>query len=137
MLPYPVDFHPYEIARVVAMMQLLLATLAAFIIYIKKLGGEPTVSIDTDWFYRVFGKVLQRFCNNSLETVRSTAQQLFVNIIRVLSGPAHYPYQWIDMISKSPSRKDKNTIHRVPIGAGAGLSLVLLCILILIGLIGR
>lgn len=65
-LPYPVDFHPYTISSVVAMMQMLVLTLAAFWIYIDKLGGEATVSLDTDYPYRMFGRGFVWFCKKPL-----------------------------------------------------------------------
>ena len=51
-LPYNATYEPYTLDHVVSAVQLLVATLAAFWIFIPKLGGEPTVSVDTDWFYR-------------------------------------------------------------------------------------
>jgi len=56
LLPYEVHFHPYAPSHVVASLQLLLLTLAGFCIYIDKLmAGKKSISLDTDWFYRIFG----------------------------------------------------------------------------------
>jgi multicomponent Na+:H+ antiporter subunit D len=51
-LPYPLAYEPFTTLKVVATLQLLTATAAGFWLYLKKLGGEPTISLDTDWFYR-------------------------------------------------------------------------------------
>ena len=52
-LPFlPVEYHPYTVDHVVATVQLLIGTGAAFWVLRRKLGGEATVSLDTDWFYR-------------------------------------------------------------------------------------
>lgn len=51
-LPFAATYEPYTLDHVISAMQLLVATLAAFWLFIPKLGGEPTVSVDTDWFYR-------------------------------------------------------------------------------------
>ena len=51
-LPFNATYVPYTLDHVISTLQLLVATLAAFWIFIPKLGGEPTVSVDTDWFYR-------------------------------------------------------------------------------------
>jgi multicomponent Na+:H+ antiporter subunit D len=77
LLPYPVDFHPYAASHVVGMMQMLILTLAAFWLYIDKLGGEATVSLDTDWPYRMFGRGMLWFCNRPLNAVRSIVQAVF------------------------------------------------------------
>jgi multicomponent Na+:H+ antiporter subunit D len=74
-LPYPVDFQPYTSYKVIAMMQLLLLTAAAFWIYIDKLGGEATVSVDTDWFYRKPGLLLLWFCVHPLQRLRLALQK--------------------------------------------------------------
>jgi multicomponent Na+:H+ antiporter subunit D len=52
-LPFqPFEYHPYTIDHVVGTVQLLLGTGVAFWLLLPKLAGEPTVSVDTDWFYR-------------------------------------------------------------------------------------
>lgn len=135
LLPHPVDFHPYEAGSVVVMVQLLLATLAAFILYIDKLGGEPTVSIDTDWFYRISGRALQRFCDTSLERMRRLAQKPFLQLIRISNAMARSPYRWMDWFSATSTGANRNETFRLPIGSTACLSLILLCVLIAIGLL--
>ena len=52
-LPFsPFEYHPYTVDHVVAMVQLLIGTGVGFRLLLGKLSGEPTVSLDTDWFYR-------------------------------------------------------------------------------------
>jgi multicomponent Na+:H+ antiporter subunit D len=45
-------YEPYTVDHVVAAVQLLLGTGVAFVLLRGKLGGEATVSLDTDWLYR-------------------------------------------------------------------------------------
>jgi multicomponent Na+:H+ antiporter subunit D len=45
-------YVPYTVDHVVSALQLLLGTVVAFVLLRAKLGGEATVSIDTDWLYR-------------------------------------------------------------------------------------
>ncbi len=52
LLPYPVDYHPYAPAHVTGELGLLLFTGLGFFLLLKKLDPEPTISVDTDWFYR-------------------------------------------------------------------------------------
>jgi multicomponent Na+:H+ antiporter subunit D len=52
LLPHPVDYAPYTLARVTDMTNLLLFTAVGFWLLRDRLGGEPTVSVDTDWLYR-------------------------------------------------------------------------------------
>ena len=51
-LPYITVYNPFDLDHVVSTLQLLIAALAAFWIFIPKLGGHPVISLDTDWFYR-------------------------------------------------------------------------------------
>ena len=51
-LPFQVDYHPYTVDHVVAALQLLLGTGVGFWMLVTKLGGHPTISLDTDWLYR-------------------------------------------------------------------------------------
>jgi len=90
-LPYPVDFHPYTPYKVVAMMQLLLLTAAAFWIYIDKLGGEATISVDTDWFYRKPGLLLLWFCIHPLQNLRLGLQRSLAGMVASATGLSKNP----------------------------------------------
>jgi len=65
-LPYPVHYEPYGAGHVIAMCQLLVFTFVAFWMLRDKLHGTPTITLDTDWFYRLPGKWVIRFCNGPL-----------------------------------------------------------------------
>ncbi len=90
-LPYPVHFHPYEPFKVVAMMQLLLLTAAAFWLYVDKLGGEPTISVDTDWFYRKPGVLLLWFCSHPLQDLRFRLQSFFARMVANVTSLSRNP----------------------------------------------
>ena len=90
-LPYPVDFHPYTPYKVIAMMQLLLLTAAAFWIYIDKLGGEATISVDTDWFYRKPGLLLLWFCIHPLQNLRLALQKSVTGMVAGVASLSRNP----------------------------------------------
>ena len=52
LLPYPVEYAPYTVGHVVETLQILLFTGLGFMLFVKQLDPERTVSLDTDWFYR-------------------------------------------------------------------------------------
>jgi multicomponent Na+:H+ antiporter subunit D len=64
MLPYPVAYHPYTAYHVSETLQILLFTAVGFFLLIKKLQPEPTVSLDTDWFYRMGGRAFLWLAKN-------------------------------------------------------------------------
>lgn len=143
-LPYPVDFHPYTADKVVAMMQLLLLTAAAFWLYIDKLGGEPTVSMDTDWFYRMFGRGVAWFCEKPLNAFRSGIQSFLSSEVEGTAVLSQNPYRALRLIASyfRGDPKDKylairnepynvNT-YRMPIGVSAGVATIFLFFLTLV-----
>jgi multicomponent Na+:H+ antiporter subunit D len=66
LLPYPVHYEPYAPGHVVSMSQLLGFTFVAFWVLRRKLHGEPTITLDTDWFYRMAGRKVIWFCEKPL-----------------------------------------------------------------------
>ncbi|MBI4609160.1 MAG: Na(+)/H(+) antiporter subunit D [Candidatus Rokubacteria bacterium] len=57
-LPFPVEYEPYTGRHVVATLQLLLGTGVTFVLLMRHLGGEPTLTLDTDWVYRRGGRLV-------------------------------------------------------------------------------
>ncbi len=72
-LPFHVDYHPYTADHVVSALQLLLGTGLGFWLFLGKLGGEGTVSMDTDWLYR---KPLVTLLNALISTARRAGAAL-------------------------------------------------------------
>ncbi|MGD1879724.1 MAG: Na(+)/H(+) antiporter subunit D [Kiloniellaceae bacterium] len=52
-LPYPVDYVPYKAAKVVYYLQLLLFSGLAFFLLLPLMKRTLTISLDTDWIWRV------------------------------------------------------------------------------------
>lgn len=77
MLPFGGDYHPYTMDHVVSSLQLLVGTGVVFYFLLDQLGGEPTISLDADWLYRV---PLARFVGASVAVARNAGS--------VLSGAA-------------------------------------------------
>jgi len=92
LLPYPVHYHPYTLYYIVATMQLLLLTAAAFWLLIDKIGVKATISIDTDWFYRKAGKSFTWFCSHPLEQLRTRIKDAFTIEVDLIIGLARNPF---------------------------------------------
>jgi multicomponent Na+:H+ antiporter subunit D len=52
-LPYPVDYEPYTAGKVVFYLQLLLFSGLAFFLLLPLMRRTRTISLDTDWLWRV------------------------------------------------------------------------------------
>ncbi|MGI9331053.1 MAG: Na(+)/H(+) antiporter subunit D [Gammaproteobacteria bacterium] len=53
LLPYPVEFSAYQPAKVIFYLQLLLFAGLAFFLLLPWMQRTPTLSLDTDWLWRV------------------------------------------------------------------------------------
>jgi multicomponent Na+:H+ antiporter subunit D len=53
LMPFAVDYTPYTASKLAEVTQLLTFTALAFWLLVRKLGGEPSITLDTDWVYRV------------------------------------------------------------------------------------
>ncbi len=52
LLPYWVDFAPYTGVHITESLGVLMFTALGFVLFLRALDPENTISIDTDWFYR-------------------------------------------------------------------------------------
>jgi multicomponent Na+:H+ antiporter subunit D len=68
-LPYPTDYAPYTLRHVTATLGLLGFTALGFFLLLKHLDPEPIISLDTDWFYRKGGAVVQSLAAGGLARV--------------------------------------------------------------------
>jgi multicomponent Na+:H+ antiporter subunit D len=84
LLPYPVHYEPYTPVHVVSMSQLLGFTFVAFWLLRGKLRGEPTITLDTDWFYRMAGKWAIWFCEKPLMAFANFVDEKVMNLVHFL-----------------------------------------------------
>jgi multicomponent Na+:H+ antiporter subunit D len=61
LLPFPVDYHPYNAAHLSEMMQILAFTGLVFYLMVGKLTPEEKINLDVDWFYRRVTNLFLRF----------------------------------------------------------------------------
>jgi multicomponent Na+:H+ antiporter subunit D len=66
MLPYPVDFEPYTGVHITESLGILMFTALGFVMFLRALDPENTISIDTDWFYRKCARAFMWFAENPL-----------------------------------------------------------------------
>jgi multicomponent Na+:H+ antiporter subunit D len=76
-LPYPVDFVPYTARHVVDTLGLLAFTALGFFLLLKQLDPEPTISLDTDWFYRRGLSVSLPLVNRGLAQLERFVGQIY------------------------------------------------------------
>jgi multicomponent Na+:H+ antiporter subunit D len=78
-LPYqPVNYNAYSFTHVVAQFQLLMLSALVFFLFLKLLKRTNTISIDTDWFYRLGGRIFYYLMDKGLNGINSLSDRIFV-----------------------------------------------------------
>jgi len=83
-LPFPVDYAPYTARHVMATLGLLGFTALGFFVLLAHLDPEPTVSLDTDWFYRKGAVVILNWSRGGLARVEDFVAQISDVVMRRL-----------------------------------------------------
>jgi multicomponent Na+:H+ antiporter subunit D len=114
--------------HVVSTMQLLVTTFAAFWIFKPKLGGEPTISLDTDWFYRKPFAYLVNFVINLSCIIRFQSGILGNRLIHFLIPFFTNPLKWLKSTKNEPAWPVySENKYRFPIGTTI-LMTIIVCI---------
>ena len=105
-LPYPVDYIPYTPEHIVWTLQILLFTALGFFVLLKHLGGEPYITLDTDWFYRKGSLVFMRVVNNHASRVgtmitRTTFDTIPSSLSRFSKNPLAFLKITVDRVIMS------------------------------------
>ena len=75
-LPYPVDYVPYTAGKVLFYLQLLLFSGLAFFLMLPLMKRTLTISLDTDWLWRVLAFQAARKTYAAASSLRATLQTL-------------------------------------------------------------
>lgn len=110
-LPFPNSYAPYTTEHVIHALQLLGFTAVGFWLFIHKLGGERTVSVDTDWFYRKAGDPVRVLIQQPLEMVFTGAERVTGAVVRVVSQIAMDPASAVSKALGLWSRDHQNGSH--------------------------
>ena len=90
-LPYAVSYQPYTVPHLLQSIQLLAATFLGFWWYRSQLAGEPTLTLDSDWFYRRPACLVRRWF------VEWVGQQFDLAEAGLMAG-----YGWLALRSRNP-----------------------------------
>lgn len=79
-LPYPVSYAPYSAGHIIAQLELLLFGILAFYLMLRSGFYPPeirAINLDTDWFYRKWGRVLVLTADRGLNGLNRAAHRVF------------------------------------------------------------
>lgn len=78
-LPYgEVHYQVYTFAHVVSQLQLLMLSALVFFLFLPLLKRTETISLDTDWLYRLGGRLVYRFMDVVFNNLNRLCDQLLV-----------------------------------------------------------
>ena len=77
-LPYATNFQAYTFEHTLNQLQLLMFSALAFFLLLPMLKRTETISIDSDWFYRMGGRLFYRFTDWAFNGLNRFADELIV-----------------------------------------------------------
>jgi len=83
-LPFNVTYEPYSLYHLTETIQILTFTFIAFWLLRGKLAGEPTIAIDTDWFYRKPARLAKKVFVDSVNFIFDYTESLSQKFIKVV-----------------------------------------------------
>ena len=98
-LPYAVDYHPYDASHVTGQMQLLIFAMLAFVVLIRMRlypPEIPSVVLNSDWFYRRLAPQIGR-------PVLQAVMQVWVSLLCQARGFIEAFWFVIDKLVRSPA----------------------------------
>ena len=84
LLPYPTDFDAYEPSKVLFYLQLLLFSGLAFFLMLPLLRRSESISLDTDWLWRVLGYRIALFVYHGISRIYLALQTAVSGLLAVL-----------------------------------------------------
>jgi multicomponent Na+:H+ antiporter subunit D len=81
LLPFAAGYVPYTAEHIVWTLQILLFTALGFFLLLKYLGGEPYITMDTDWLYRKGATGFLWLLNNPLAWFGNQVKTAFFETI--------------------------------------------------------
>ncbi|MGO4622910.1 Na(+)/H(+) antiporter subunit D [Ensifer sp. 2YAB10] len=89
LLPYPVVFEPYTGSHITESLGVLMFTALAFVLFLRALDPENTVSLDTDWFYRRGARAFLWFAEKPVARYEKAASEVSeTTVLPFLHGAA-------------------------------------------------
>ena len=83
-LPFNVTYEPYSLYHLTETVQILTFTFIAFWLLRGKLAGEPTIAIDTDWFYRKPARLAMKVFVDSVNLIFDYTESLSQKFVEVV-----------------------------------------------------
>jgi multicomponent Na+:H+ antiporter subunit D len=115
-LPFHIDYQPYTASHIINTCLLFIFTGFGFWVLRKKLGGEPVIVLDTDWFYRrparLYYKIFVLSVNRVFAYVESAATLIVKLTVRFASNPVGFFMDRLTPAEEGEEESKPPVIHR-------------------------
>ncbi len=88
LLPFPVDYVPYTASKVLFYVQLLLFSGLAFFLLLPLMKRTLTISLDTDWFWRVMLNRMVIWIHGTLIVLGGAAANIVKSVLKKMGNIA-------------------------------------------------
>ncbi|MFZ5943941.1 MAG: Na(+)/H(+) antiporter subunit D [Bacillota bacterium] len=130
-LPFDATYVPFTLDHVISSVQLMVAALIAFWIFIPKMEPKIKISVDTDWFYRrpliAVVKGLVWVVCTARETLASNGMYILKQILPFFNNPLKWAPQTVQDEVVGDYSEDK---YRFPVGTTVLMSLLVFVVTI-------
>ncbi len=127
-LTFPVEYEPYTAYHLVEMTQILLFGFVGFWLLRNKLNIAPTISLDTDWFYRRPAYIVRIIFVNIPNRFYGFAERISLAVAGKLARFSKNPLKALNLITPGSDHPIETDGVTVPISTA--MALILLCFLV-------
>ena len=106
-LPYPVEYHPYDVYHLVEMVQILIFAFIGFWLFRNKFSGVDRILLDTDWFYRKARPMTERFLVTDVDKLYGYAENATLWIAGFLTKQFRDPLVWLNPFTETDQEAAK------------------------------
>jgi multicomponent Na+:H+ antiporter subunit D len=146
-LPYDMHYAAYTPEHIVWSLELLLFAALGFCIFRRSITAVPSISLDTDWFYRMFGLGFMCFAKKVVAVVDDTVSNAYKTIVikfgrgiasssysfdsTIVDGVVNGVARFVVGLSASLRRIQTGQLHDYAMGALSGILVLISLIIIL------
>jgi multicomponent Na+:H+ antiporter subunit D len=119
-LPFSSTYSPYRLSPISAMLQIFIFSGLGYSLFMNRLYGERTISLDTDWFYRRGARVFMHWCfgfDKARTALQGVASALTDKLVAVCRNPARL-FSAILFNNTPPAEQYNPDAYRQAIGIG-------------------
>lgn len=106
-LPFPVDYHPYDVYHLVEMVQILVFAFIGFWLFRNKFAGTETILLDFDWFYRMARPATEKVFITNVDKLYGYAENATLWLAGFMTEKFKDPLVWLNPFTETEQEAAK------------------------------